>query len=54
MRGVKHGFGEYMFKNGNVMKCNWVNNKQHGTGTTKVLGEEEVNTTWENGEVITV
>ena len=33
------------------MKCNWVNNKPHGSGTIKIVGYPEETTTWVNGEV---
>lgn len=33
------------------MRCNWVNNKPHGSGVTKIVGNPEETTNWVNGEV---
>ena len=31
--GLRHGYGEHYFSNGNIYKGNWVNNYMKGQGT---------------------
>ena len=34
VNGIKEGIGTFKFKNGNKMRCPWVNEKAHGKGKT--------------------
>ena len=52
--GLKNGYGEYYTKDGDVMKCVWVDNKPHGQGILILRSGEVKEAEWKNGNLLTL
>jgi hypothetical protein len=50
--GLKNGYGEYYTKTGEVMKCNWIDNKPHGKGVLITADGQVMEAKWENGNLL--